>query len=150
MPADADLLCEFYLSSQLSSNKSAASLQHTTNPSSRGLNQSSTAASSNFTADTIDFVRYTKNPMSDGLKRKYELLASHNHHHHQQNGATTNTITNSNIAQQSSSPQQQQLSSSLASTISAASNGIKSNLVSSSSAPTTPVNGSHLNGHKVI
>lgn len=167
MPADADLLCEFYLSSQLSSTKSATLLQQQQQQQSRGSNQ----PSSNYTVDTIDFVKYTKNAMSDGLKRKYELLTApgHNHNHHQQqphnniaNGScstsvnttpnSNNNTSNHNIAQHQ---HQQQQSASLASAITSASNGIKSTLAASSS-PTSPPNGQRspnglqLNGHNNV
>lgn len=127
MPADADLLCEFYLSSQLSGGKSVQHNQQNLQRQQqlqRALHQSS---SSSFSLETIDFVKYTKNPMSDGLKRKYELLVGNGHHQHQQNNSSspTTTTTSSSL-----------FSSAVVSTV----NGLKT-AVAPTSSPTT--NGNH-------
>ena len=78
MPAEADLLCEYYISSSLNK-KPASAVSSFLNK----INQKSTdsASTSTFTADTstlfesVDFVKYEKNPM-DFLKTKYQLLST--------------------------------------------------------------------------
>jgi ubiquitin carboxyl-terminal hydrolase 36/42 len=73
MPADADILCEYYITSNLKPTKTTSS--------SAGLNKlfhntKSTSSDSNLKSvllDSIDFVKYDKNPM-DYLKSKYQLL----------------------------------------------------------------------------
>jgi len=149
MPADADLLCEFYLSSQLSSTKSSSSSlynrpqqQQQQQRNGGGFNQS---AATSFTVDSIDFVKYTKNPMSDGLKRKYECLV--NNHHQHANGASGQTATTTTTTTTTSVSQQQQTSIVSAITSTSASLG-KSNLMTS---PTSNQNGSPLNSnHSVV
>ena len=110
MPADADLLCEYFLSSQLSnSNKSSsvktASLTATTTTQSsqnghqhhhHNHNHTNGSTHNSLTFETIDFVKYNKNPMSDALKLKYEVLNNNNHHHNNNNSSTT-AITNGSI-----------------------------------------------------
>jgi hypothetical protein len=96
MPADADLLCEYYLASNLNHKSSSVSRSNCSpllvnsslfdknkmdsklkqiksiNNSFNGDTISSTA-SSLLLSDSIDFVKYDKNPM-DILKKKYHLL----------------------------------------------------------------------------
>ena len=72
MPADADILCEYYLTSHLKSSSSTINKN-------KFLNNSSSAtltSDSNIKSvllESIDFVKYDKNPM-DYLKTKYHLL----------------------------------------------------------------------------
>lgn len=122
MPADADLLCEYFLSSQLSnSNKSSsvktASLATTTTTQSsqnghqhhhHHHNHTNGSTHNSLTFETIDFVKYNKNPMSDALKLKYEVLNNNNHHHNNNNSSTTaitngsaNTLNNNHSLSQS-------------------------------------------------
>ena len=70
MPADADLLCEYYISSNLKSGKSS-SVNNSQPDLTSKLAAANTSASSG--GSTIDFVKYDKNPM-DLLKSKYQLL----------------------------------------------------------------------------
>jgi hypothetical protein len=108
MPADADLLCEYYISSALktkslnninssSSSSSSATTTQIENDSKLSLLQATAA-----TTSSIDFVKYDKNPM-DLLKSKYHLL-------------NNNTNTNNNNSTVSSLPPPNAL------TLSAASN----------------------------
>ncbi len=75
MPADADLQCEYFLSSQLNRSKSHGEHRPTLI---RNSNESKPRpfgpTASNFTQDNFEFVKYTKSGMSESLKRKYELL----------------------------------------------------------------------------
>lgn len=119
MPADADLLCEYFLSSQLSnSNKSSSSVKTTslattttTQSSQNGHqhhhhhNHTNGSNHTSLTFETIDFVKYNKNPMSDALKLKYEVLNNNNHHHNNNSSTTattngsTNTLNNHSLTQ---------------------------------------------------
>lgn len=82
MPADADLLCEYYIASNLNSKKSrqdhSPNLTKLKSVSDTSL---SNCATGSFifseSATTIDFVKYDKNPM-DYLKQKYQLLENVN------------------------------------------------------------------------
>jgi hypothetical protein len=85
MPADADLLCEFYLSSNLNNKKptllkkaKSFNSESSSSESPAFLVQQEEAYSFKTTqlpplADTIEFVKYNKNPM-EVIKLKYELL----------------------------------------------------------------------------
>jgi uncharacterized UBP type Zn finger protein len=69
MPAEADLLCEYFISSNLKKiNKNSSLTPQTKTPFSTSA---FTADSNSF--ETIDFIKYEKNPM-DYLKSKYRLL----------------------------------------------------------------------------
>lgn len=84
MPAEADLLCEYFISSKLNKKKatesvSAASVLLKLNKT-NGSNSGSSFGTATFATNTnsfeaIDFVKYDKNPM-DYLKSKYQLLNS--------------------------------------------------------------------------
>ena len=83
MPAETDLLCEYFISSKLNKKKinepvSATSvlLKLNKNKDSSSLSTSTFSTSSN-SFESIEFVRYEKNPM-DYLKSKYQLLNSNN------------------------------------------------------------------------
>ncbi|CAF0839857.1 unnamed protein product [Brachionus calyciflorus] len=81
MPADADLLCEYYISSNLNSHKKPKFNTNLTKLKSISDTSLSNTTASNFifneSATTIDFVKYDKNPM-DYLKQKYQLLGDNN------------------------------------------------------------------------
>lgn len=79
MPAEVDLLCEYFISSKLNKKKatesvSAASVLLKLNKT-NGANSfgTSTFATNTNSFEAIDFVKYDKNPM-DYLKSKYQLL----------------------------------------------------------------------------
>lgn len=72
MPADADLLCEYYIASSLNSKKSKHGLK-IKSISDTSLSKANSSLLFNESASTIDFVKYDKNPM-DYLKKKYQLL----------------------------------------------------------------------------
>lgn len=134
MPADADLLCGLYLSSQLSGGgKSTHQLQHQ-NQIQRALQQTQTSTS--FTLETIDFVKYTKTPMSDGLKRKYELLVGGNHHQNHQTSSIAQSQLVVNISETTSS-----LKTAVATT-----NGHSPTTQNGHSKPTNGTNGQLVNG----
>lgn len=94
MPADADVICEIYLSSKLSSNKtsSTSSLQQQSQHQQSQQSSATNQNINNYALETIDFVKYTKNPMSDCLKIKYELLSTN--HQKLSNVSQTSTINN--------------------------------------------------------
>lgn len=79
MPADADLLCEYFISSSFNSKKfkpnNAESFQLTNKLKLKSSSESNLfkLSSKESLFDTIDFVKYDKNPM-DYLKSKYLLL----------------------------------------------------------------------------
>ncbi len=75
MPADADLLCEYYISSNLKTKSISNTASNTDLLASKLQASVAAAAAANSTAPTIDFVKYDKNPM-DLLKSKYQLLNS--------------------------------------------------------------------------
>ena len=102
MPADADLLCEYYISSALKTKSPNTSFLNNANKSSVNNNDSSFSSSSIQTTATIDFVKYDKNPM-DLLKSKYHLL---------NNNTNTNNIPTTTITTASSSSSSQQSNSS--------------------------------------
>jgi ubiquitin carboxyl-terminal hydrolase 36/42 len=87
MPADADYLCEYFIASSFnksnsnkSTNDSAALSQKLAEINSNNTTKSSALASNgadNHFLDSIDFVKYDKNPM-DFLKSKYTLLNTNN------------------------------------------------------------------------
>lgn len=87
MPADADLLCEYYISSNLNSNSKKNKITTTnltklksisdTSLSSKGTNSTASNFIFNESSSLIDFVKYDKNPM-DYLKQKYQLLNENN------------------------------------------------------------------------
>ena len=82
MPADADLLCEYYISSALktkSLNNINSSGSSSTTATTQVENDSRQLSLLQATAATssIDFVKYDKNPM-DLLKSKYHLLNNNN------------------------------------------------------------------------
>lgn len=122
MPADADLLCEYYISSNIGSkSKFKASTNLTklksisdTSLSSRNNNNSNNNntnnnATSNFifneSATCIDFVKYDKNPM-DYLKQKYQLLSdTSNQHKLKQSLSLNNLSTAANNANNTQTPQ---------------------------------------------
>ncbi len=83
MPAEAELLCDYFLSSKLSSKKKSVEPISAT----AVLLKQQKLSTGSFTTnelnfDSIEFVKYEKNPM-DYLKSKYTLL----------NGASTSTDT---------------------------------------------------------
>ena len=81
MPADADLLCEYYITSNLK-NKSSASSAAAAAAVAVSSGATDLAAAGDFLINnqqqqenSIDFVKYEKNPM-DYLKTKYHLLST--------------------------------------------------------------------------
>jgi hypothetical protein len=81
MPAEADLLCEYFITSKLNKKRasepiSAASvlLKLNKRPATSSI-ATSTFSTNSGSFETIDFVKYEKNPM-DYLKSKYQLLNS--------------------------------------------------------------------------
>ena len=83
MPADADLLCEYYISSNLNSKKNrhnqSSNLTKIKSVSDTSLSSSlvSSFIFNESTSTSIDFVKYDKTPM-DYLKQKYQLLNNSN------------------------------------------------------------------------
>ena len=77
MPADADLLCEYYITSNLKSKATTGSVAATATSSSGAAGESAGdfLVSTAFQENSIDFVKYEKNPM-DYLKTKYHLLST--------------------------------------------------------------------------
>ncbi|RNA13776.1 Ubiquitin carboxyl-terminal hydrolase [Brachionus plicatilis] len=73
MPADADLLCEYYIASNLNSKKNKSGLKTKSISETSLSNASANSLLYNESAAVIDFVKYDKNPM-DYLKKKYQLL----------------------------------------------------------------------------
>lgn len=76
MPAEAELLCDYFLSSKLSTKKKStepisAAAVLLKQKQSNGINAGFASNATNF--ESIDFVKYEKNPM-DYLKSKYTLL----------------------------------------------------------------------------
>lgn len=99
MPADADILCEYYITSNLKpSSSSSLSTNHSTSINKNKLfnntkkaNNSSGSSDSNIKSvllESIDFFKYDKNPM-DYLKTKYQLLNTSS------SSANTSSIINS-------------------------------------------------------
>lgn len=127
MPADANSLCEYYITSNLKKSTSFKSTSNSTTLTTNSLSNNETAHSAALNnaqneSMSIDFVKYEKNPM-DYLKSKYQLLNSNqktqqeattnghhlngNAHFPTQNGAstiqtTTNSITNGTCSKQNS------------------------------------------------
>lgn len=88
MPVETDLLCEYFISSKLNKKKSNEPISATSvllklNKQNQVSTPTFSTNSNNF--ESIEFVRYEKNPM-DYLKSKYQLLNS--------NSIKTNSITN--------------------------------------------------------
>jgi len=114
MPADADLLCEYYLSSNLNGKKSIStpqlsSLSASTNGNTTKLspnlstsptNNNNNNNNNNNQFEAIDFVKYDKSPM-DYLKSKYKLLNSSN-----SSGSSSSTLSSASSSLTSSPVQQ--------------------------------------------
>ena len=77
MPAEADLLCDYYISSNLKSTKRSNSSITPSNllklNSQLSDSMSSLSSTTSSLTETIDFVKYEKNPM-EFLKAKYPVL----------------------------------------------------------------------------
>jgi hypothetical protein len=79
MPADADILCEYYLSKNFKtvtaskSSPNSSSSQLVATKKSSLVDNKHTSTESAILLESIDFVKYDKNPM-DFLKSKYQLL----------------------------------------------------------------------------
>jgi ubiquitin carboxyl-terminal hydrolase 36/42 len=94
MPADADILCEYYITSNLKSTTTPI------NNKNKLLNNSDSNIKS-ILLESIDFIKYNKNPM-DYLKTKYQLLNTSSATTSSSTTTTTNNIptpTSTNSAQ---------------------------------------------------
>lgn len=98
MPAEAELLCDYYMASHLKGAKKSPSNSLSTAMSKLNSNLSDSmsslaSSSSSLTSETIDFVKYDKNPM-DYLKTKYPVLNSTSANSHTTISSTTNGVNN--------------------------------------------------------